>query len=169
MQQKRRMALLRMCVIAATVMICSSLSISTAADKPGDKPADHMQVLAEKIKADKKLLIAENMELTESEAKKFWPVYQQFQDELFLLRMRTFALIKKYAESYEVLTNEKARQLLDEAMTIESLQLKLRQAYLPKFRKVLPDIKVARYYQMENKINAALMYELARNIPLAKQ
>ncbi len=169
MKQKRRMALLRMCVIAATVMICSSLSISTAADKPSDKPADNMQVLTEKIRADKKLLIAENMNLTEAEAKKFWPVYQQYQDELFLLRMRTINLIKEYSDAYQSLDNATAKKLLDEALMIDSLQLKLRQAYLPKFRKVLPDIKVARYYQMENKINATLMYELARNIPLAKQ
>lgn len=169
MKQKRRMALLRMCVIAATVMICSSLSISTAADKPGDKPADNMQVLTEKIRADKKLLIAENMNLTEAEAKKFWPVYQQYQDELFLLRMRTINLIKEYSDAYQSMDNATAKKLLDEALMIDSLQLKLRQAYLPKFRKVLPDIKVARYYQMENKINATLMYELARNIPLAKQ
>jgi len=169
MKQKRRMTLLRMCVIAAAVMICSSLSISIAADKPGDKPADNMQVLAEKIRADKKLLIAENMNLTEAEAKKFWPVYQQYQDELFLLRMRTINLIKDYSDAYQSLDNATAKKLLDEALMIDSLQLKLRQAYLPKFRKVLPDIKVARYYQMENKINATLMYELARSIPLAKQ
>ena len=53
-------------------------------------------------------------------------------------------------------------------MTIETLGLKLRQTYLPKFRKVLPDVKVVRYYQIENKIHAALMYEFAAKIPLIK-
>jgi len=135
---------------------------------PQDKPADNMQILREKIKADKKLLVASDMKLTDSEAKAFWPVYEKYQDELFLLRTRTVKLINDYAEAYEKMTNDKAKGLLDELMKIDSLGLKLRQAYLPKFRQVLPEVKVVRYYQIENKINAALMYELAANIPLMK-
>jgi len=133
-----------------------------------EKSADNMQVLIEKIRADKKLLVAENMELTEAEAKAFWPVYNQYQDELFLLRTRTVKLIKDYADAYEKMNNETAKKLMDEYITIETLGPKLRQTYLPKFRKVLPEVKVVRYYQIENKIQAALMYDLAANIPLMK-
>jgi len=133
-----------------------------------EKPSDNMQIVIEKIHADKKLLVAENMQLTDAEAKAFWPVYKQYQDELFLLRSRTVKLIKDYAAAYETMTNTTAKKLLNEYMTIEALGPKLRQAYLPKFRKVLPEVKVARYYQIENKIQAALFYELAANIPLMK-
>jgi hypothetical protein len=133
-----------------------------------EKPADNMQILREKISADKKLLVATNMQLTQSEAKAFWPVYEVYQDELFLLRTRTLKLIEDYAAAYETMNNDKARKLLDEFMRIDALGPKLRQAYLPKFRKVLPEVKVVRYYQIENKINAALMYELAAKIPLIK-
>jgi hypothetical protein len=108
------------------------------------------------------------MQLTEAEAKAFWPVYDQYQDELFLLRTRTAKLIKDYGDAYEKMTDDSAKKLLDEYMTIESLGPKLRQTYLPKFRKVLPEIKVMRYYQIENKIQAALMYEIASKIPLMK-
>jgi hypothetical protein len=131
-----------------------------------DKPADNMQIVVEKIRADKKLFIAENMQLTEAEAQAFWPLYEQYQDELFLLRARTMKLINDYAEAYQKMTNDTARNLLDEVMTIETLGLKLRQTFFPKFRDALPDVKVLRYYQIENKIDAALMYELAANIPL---
>ena len=133
-----------------------------------DKPADNMQILREKIRADKKLLVAESMELTEAEAKAFWPVYDHYQDELFLLRTRTVKLINDFADAYEKLGNDTAKKLLDEYMTIEVLGLKLRQTYLPKFRKVLSEVKVVRYYQIENKIQAVLIYELAANIPLMK-
>ena len=133
-----------------------------------EKPADNMQLVLEKTRADKKLLVAENMELTESEAKGFWPVYDQYQDELFLLRARTARLINDYGEAYDKMTNETAKKLVDEMVTIETLGAKLRQAYLSKFRKVLPEVKVGRYYQIENKINAVLMYELASKIPLVK-
>ncbi len=133
-----------------------------------EKPSDNMQIVREKIRADKKLLVAENMQLTEAEAKAFWPVYDQYQDELFLLRARTAKLIKDFADAYEKMSNETAKKLMDEFITIENLGPKLRQAYLPKFRKVLPEVKVVRYYQIENKIQAALYYELAANIPLMK-
>jgi len=108
------------------------------------------------------------MQLNEKEAAAFWPVYQLYQDELFLLRTRTIKLIKDYGAAYNDMTNSTAKKLLDESMTIEMLRLKLARAYLPKFRKVLSDVKVVRYYQIENKINAALYYELAAAIPLIK-
>ena len=133
-----------------------------------DKQSDNMQILIEKIKADKKLLVAENMQLSDAEAKKFWPLYDQFQNELFILRMRSLKLVENYAGSYESMTNDTAKKLLDEYMTIEKLRQKVREAYLPKFRKVLPETKVARYYQIENKISALVNYELASHIPLVK-
>ena len=150
------------------VMVLAMVVVFAVPALAQDKQADNMQIVLEKVRADKKLLVAENMQLTESEAKAFWPVYERYQDELFLLRTRTIKLIKDYADAYEKMTNETAKKLLDEYITIETLGPKLRQAYLPKFRKVLPEVKVARYYQIENKIQAALMYELAANIPFVK-
>ena len=133
-----------------------------------EKPADNMQLVLEKIRADKKLLVAENMQLTEAEAKAFWPVYSKYQDELFLLRGRTAKLITDYAAAYDQMSDATAKKLLDESLTIEALGLKLRKAYLPKFRAVVPEVKVVRYYQIENKIHAALAYELGAKIPLVK-
>ncbi len=153
------------------LMVLGMLGAIVVVGVPGsaqEKPADNMQVVLEKIRADKKLLVAANMQLTEAEAKAFWPVYGRYQDELFLLRTRTAKLITDYAEAYEQMTNDTAKKLLDEYMTIEALGLKLRQAYLPKFRSVLPEVKVVRYYQVENKIQAALAYEVAAKIPLMK-
>jgi len=153
------------------LMVVAILGAIMVAGGPGiaqEKPADNMEIVLEKIRADKKLLVAENLQLTEAEAKGFWPVYSRYQDELFLLRARTAKLITDYAAAYDQMGNDAAKKLLDEYMTIEALGLKLRQAYLPKFRAVLPEVKVARYYQIENKIYAALVYEIAAKIPLVK-
>jgi hypothetical protein len=160
MKNSNRVALIIVILAAIVAMVAPTLA--------QDKPSDNMQIVLEKTRADKKFFVAENMELTDTDAKAFWPVYEQYQDELFLLRARTAKLIKDYGDVYEKMTSDTAKKLLDELMVIESLGPKLRQAYLPKFRKVLPEIKVVRYYQIENKIYAVLMYELARNIPLAK-
>ncbi|HAM52630.1 MAG TPA: hypothetical protein DCP92_18740 [Nitrospiraceae bacterium] len=150
------------------VMVLTMVVVVAVLALAQDKPADNMQIVLEKVRADKKLLVAENMQLTESEAKAFWPVYERYQDELFLLRARSIKLINDYADAYGKMTDDTAEKLLDEYMTIETLGLKVRKAYLPKFRKVLSSKKTARYYQIENKIQAALNYELAKNIPLVK-
>ncbi len=160
MKSKNRGAFMMVLLAAVVMWVVPALA--------QDKPADNMRILLEKIRADKKLLVAENMQLTEAEAKAFWPVYDQYQDELLALRTRTVKLIKDYVDAYGKMTNDTAKKLLDEYMTIETLGPKLRQAYLPKFRKALPEIKVARYYQIENKIQAAVMYELATQIPLVE-
>ena len=154
--------------IVKSILICTLVLAIASPLMAEDKPAGNMQILVDKIKADKKLLVAENMQLTEKESKAFWPVYEKYQAELFLIRTRTVNLIKDYADSYEKMTDSTAKKLMDEYLTIETLRLKLIKAYIPEFRKVLSDTKVARYYQIENKINAILYYELAANIPLIK-
>ncbi|MHB8110866.1 MAG: hypothetical protein ACYDHW_12655 [Syntrophorhabdaceae bacterium] len=131
-----------------------------------DRPADNMQVVLEKARADKKFLVAQNMQFTESEAQAFWPVYEDYQNELFLVQSRLVRLITDYGAAYPNMNNDRAKALLDEYMKIEELRLKLRSAYVPKFRKVLPDVKVLRYYQIENKIGAGVNYEIAGAIPL---
>jgi len=133
-----------------------------------DKPADTNQLVREKIQADKKLLIAENMQLTESEAKAFWPVYESYQKDLGKIIDRTKKLIEDYANNYQTMTDATAKRLIDNMVVIENDRLKLKKDYLPKFRKVLSEKKVARYYQLENKIFAVVNYEVAKVIPLVK-
>ena len=131
-----------------------------------DKPADSMQVLREKARANKKLVIAETMGMTESEAKVFWPVYEAYQKDLVKLNDRILKLINDYANNYFTMSDQAAKKLMDEYMAIETERLKIRQSYLPRLRQVLPEMKVLRYYQLENKIQAIVDYEVAAIIPL---
>ena len=154
--------------IVRSMLVCITLVAFVSPVVAEDKMAENAQRLIEQLRADKKLLVAENMQLTEKEGKAFWPLYDKYQSELFLLRTRTLSLIKDYSASYEKMTESTAKKLLDESLTIETLRLRLIKSYLPEFRKVLPETKVVRYYQIENKVNAVLYYELASNIPLMK-
>jgi len=135
-----------------------------------DKPADNMQILRDKVKADKKLLIATNMELTESEAKGFWPVYEWYQSKLTAINQRMVRLIESYAADYQAntLTDEKAKKLTEELVAIGKAEAELQAASVPKLSKVLPPKKVARYLQIENKIRAVVKYELAKAVPLVE-
>ncbi|MBW1829169.1 MAG: hypothetical protein JRI74_07085 [Deltaproteobacteria bacterium] len=129
---------------------------------------DQMQLIRDAAKVNKKLIVSENVNLTEEEAKNFWPVYEEYQKALSTLNERTGKAIKSYAENYNALSDEAAKSLLDEILTIQEDRLKLQRSYMPNFDKVLPTKKVVRYYQVENKLNAIIRYELARGIPLVK-
>ena len=135
-----------------------------------DKPADNMQILRDKVKADKKLLIATNMELTESEAKGFWPVYEGYQKKLTAINQRIVKLIESYASDYQAntLTDEKAKKLIEELVAIGKAEAELQAASVPKLSKVLPPKKVARYLQIESKIRTVVKYELAKAVPLVQ-
>jgi len=135
-----------------------------------DKPADNMQILREKIKADKKLLVAANMELTESEAKNFWPIYEDYQKELQKINERLGKLLESYATDYKnkTMTDDKAKRLTDEYLSIQQAEVKLQSSYVPKLNKALPATKVARYLQIENKIRAVIKYDLAATVPLVQ-
>ena len=132
------------------------------------QPADNMQILRDKVKADKKLVVAANMQLTEAEAKTFWPVYDQYQKDLTAINQRIVKLIGSYAADYRAntMTDEKAKKLTADYVAIEKAEAKLQESYVPKLSKVLPAKKVARYLQIENKIRALVKYELAGEIPL---
>jgi hypothetical protein len=132
--------------------------------------ASDMQILAQKIKADKKLVVAANMQLTEDEAKGFWPVYEVYQKDLQGINKRLLGTIKSYADVYNKgpVSDEAAKKLINEAIAIEDAEVKLKRSYVPKLEKVIPGMKVARYIQIENKIRAIGKYELAAQIPLVQ-
>lgn len=151
-------------MLGAAVLLLTIVGTAAAQDKP----ANNMDLVKQKVRTDKKLFIAENMELTEEQATAFWPVYESYQVELEKNFDRMAKLIELYAENYESLTDEMAKKIVTEWFAIDEKELKLRETFLPKFRKVLPEIKVARYFQLERKILAIVDYAMAANIPLFK-
>jgi hypothetical protein len=126
------------------------------------------QALRAELQAERTKLVAANLELTETEGAKFWPLYNEYRTEHSKLGDRTITLVEDFARNFDALTDEKAKDLLKQQFKIEDDRLKLRRSYAGKFEKVLPAKKVARYYQIENKLDAAVAYEAARGIPLAQ-
>ena len=155
------MKLARSVLFAVFALLALPAAAQTASD---------MQILAQKIKADKKLVVAANMQLTEAEAMCFWPVYEAYQADLQKINQRLIAVIKNYAEAWNKgpVSDETAKKLINDAIAIEDAEVKLKRSYVPKLEKVIPGMKVARYIQIENKIRAIGKYELAANIPLVQ-
>ncbi len=128
----------------------------------------NMEILMEKVKADKKLVVAMNMNLSDAEAKGFWPIYNDYQADLQKVNQRMGVLISDYADAYNSgsISDDTAGKLIKEWLQAEAEEMKLRGANVKKLAKVLPAQKVMRYLQIENKIRALVKFGLAAEIPL---
>ena len=148
-----------LCLVALTAV--SAFAQEKASDT-------NMQILLEKVKADKKLVVAANMDLTEAEGKAFWPIYEAYQKDLQAINDRLGKTILAYADAYnnKTLSNTQAKQLTDEVLAIDQDEITLRKTYAARLGRVIPGTKAARYLQIENKIRAAIRYDLAAGIPL---
>ena len=157
-----------MMVLQIGVLLLSFLFVGSVQAQEANQM--NMEILKEKIKADKKLVVAANMNLNDAEAKNFWPLYDGYQKELEQINHRLITVIKGYADVFNAgkgeISDDQAKKLLGEALGVEESEVKLRQSYATKLGKVLPATKVARYLQIENKIRAIVKFELAAQIPL---
>ena len=151
-------------------IVCGILAIASPVYAADTAAATNMQILLDKVKADKKLIVAQNMDLTDSESKAFWPIYDAYQKDLMKINQRLLKMIGSYADAYNsgAMTDKQAQTLINEALAIEGSEAAMRKSYATKLEKVLPAKKVARYLQIENKIRAALRYEMADKIPLVE-
>jgi hypothetical protein len=159
-----------MMVLQIGVLVLSFLFMGQVQAQAQEAAQMNMEILKEKIKADKKLVVATNMNLTDAEAKNFWPLYDGYQKELEQINQRLLVTVKGYADAFNAgkgeISDDTAKKLMTEALAVEESEVKLRQSYAAKLGKVLPATKAARYLQIENKIRAIVKFELAAQIPL---
>ena len=135
----------------------------------GEADEAELEILIATIQANKKAFIAVNLALEDAEAKAFWPVYDRYQSDLSSVSDRLIKLIEDYTENFATMSDEKASQIVEDFLAIEREHVEVRQKHLEPFSGVLPGRKVVRLYQIENKIQAVLRYELARKIPVIEQ
>ncbi len=131
---------------------------------------EDMKILFEKVQADKKLLVAANMELTDAEAQGFWPIYEAYQRDLKTVNQRVISAILNYADAYKQgsITDAQAALMISEAIAIQRFEADMLEAYAARLAGVLPPWKIVRYLQIERKIRAAIRFEFAKGVPLAK-
>jgi hypothetical protein len=127
---------------------------------------DYVELVRTQLKADKKVVVAEVLQLTSAEGDVFWPLYDEYNSAMYAIQTKRVKLIKDFAASYETMTPEKADELILKALSIKQELLKLDTKYYSKFKKVIPVTKAATYFQLENKIETLVNAELALQIPL---
>jgi hypothetical protein len=162
------MSKIRLAFVAVLLLGFSAAALR-AAPPPGGAAEANLDVLLDAIRANRKALVAINLKLTDDQAAKFWPVYDRYQQEINGLGDRLVGVIKDYSASFSDLSNDKAVKLMEEYLTIEAERVKVRRTYIDEFAKILPGRTVARFYQIENKIDAVIRYDLAATIPVVEE
>ena len=158
-------------ILLAAVLVFGLPIAAVGAAQPDDAGAakTNLAVLLDAIRANRKALVAVNLNLTTDEAAKFWPIYDRYQQEINATGDRMAALIEDYSAHFRDLSNDKALQLMEDYLAAEADRVKVRRAYIGEFAKVLPGRTVARFYQIENKMDAVLRYDLAATIPVVEE
>lgn len=129
---------------------------------------DEIEITRSVIEAKRKALIANNMELSEAKSQAFWHVYNEYQEEMRKVNDQRINVMLEYAKNLDNMSDEKAAELMKQYFEYEGRWHKVRKAYVKKFQKVLTTKQVARFYQIENKMDAIINYDLAKAVPLVR-
>lgn len=156
-----------LCVLTITLSIVALSGTLPAQAQVSE--TDQLQQLRADVQADRQALVAANLELTDAEGQAFWPLYREYRTEMAkMVGDPMQKLIQEYARVYDSATPEQAKSMVDQMMAIGRDELKIKESYLPRFRKVVSEVKVARFLQIENKIDALIRLDLAASIPLIR-
>ncbi|TMA80322.1 MAG: hypothetical protein E6J72_08745 [Deltaproteobacteria bacterium] len=139
------------------------------AQPSGTAQQAELDILRDTLRANKRAFVAVNLKLTDEEAGRFWPLYDRYEGEQRAINDRFVKLLDEYSNSFPNLSDDRASALITDYLAAETDRAQLRQKYLPEFSKALPGRKVARFYQLENKIEAVLRYDLAAHVPVVEQ
>lgn len=129
-----------------------------------------LRVANEVVKTMRNMTIIVNLEFTPEENEKFWPLYEEYRQKVRSVRERKLAVVEAYAERYRAGTvdDDFADAAVRDLIQIQLDTAKIRQKFWKKFRRILPATKAARFYQIENKMDAEVDYALARGVPLVE-
>src|SRR5689334_11340903 len=118
------------------------------------------------IRSERKKIVAANMPLTDTEATKFWPVYDRYIGETIKVNDVRFALIKEYAKNYPTTTEEQADSFIKRWLSLDQDNTQLRLKFIPEFEKVISHKKTAMFFQIDRRVGLMIELQLASQVPL---
>ena len=133
---------------------------------PGGVSDQDIKMLREDIRAKRKQVVAANMTLTPDEATKFWPMYQQYTDEVIKINDRRTQMMKDYAANYQRMTDEQAKNYVTTSAAVDADLIALRLKYVPQFEQLLSPKQAVQFYQIDRRLDLLLNLQLASLIPL---
>ena len=164
-----------LCLVGFLSQLVVSVMAQSEEDIPMEFPepdAGNLRTFVELVRSDvrtqKAYILAQNMEFTEDEAVEFWPLHREYELDLNKLYDRRLALVREFLSIYDSMTDDQARKLADDALSLEESRTKLKREYFKKFSEVITPRKAVRFFQIENQINAAIDLRIAATLPLIK-
>lgn len=128
-----------------------------------------LDLLRKDLRSKRKQLIAANLKMTDTEATKFWPVYDQYVGELITINDKKFALIQDYADNWGKLTSEQSLSFIRQWLDSDIATAQLRQKYVPIVAKVLDGKKTATFFQMDRRIAMMMELQVSSQMPLVQE
>jgi hypothetical protein len=125
-------------------------------------PDDDIQLLKSDLRSQKKQIVAANMDLTDTQAEKFWPVYDRYAAELAKVYDTKIALFQEYLDNHQTMSGDQAESYLRRRAAVEEDIMQVRLNYLPEFRKVLTGRETARFYQIDWRLDLMINLQLAQ-------
>ena len=157
---------LAVAVVLAGVPQHKGFAQAAASPSATTTPEQDMELLRKDIRSEKKQIIAANLTLTDAEAQKFWPVYDQYTAELVKINDAKYGAIKEYATNYDTLTDDKAVALSKQIMGVDKSVAELRAKYVPIVNKVLSGKKTALFFQLDRRLVMLIDLQIAAAIPV---
>jgi hypothetical protein len=127
---------------------------------------EDIQMMRKDIRSQRKQIIAANMKLTDVEAEKFWPIYEQYVSDLVAINGKKYALIKQYVQSGGALSDAESEKAVQQWVDVDESVALLRRKYIPSFRKVLSPKNTALFYQLDRRVQLLIDLQLASSLPL---
>ncbi len=154
--------------VALLAVVCVSPTFAAAAAAAAEEPTidQQVQMVRSLTEAQRQATVAANVELTEAEATKFWPLYREYRFDVAKVNDKLVALIKDYSENFEAMTDAKAKTYAVSYLDVQKQQVDLKSKYVGKFDKVLSPMKTVRVLQIETKLDSIRDVALAKTIPL---
>lgn len=155
--------------LLAGLTMAMATNVSYAADSMNKAEVDQqIEVVRSILQTEQRAVVASNLELTNKESGPFWKLYREYKNKQQKVNDQYVNIIKEFADKNATLNDQQAGKMLGEYMSYEKAYHKLRAKYSKKFSKILPEKKVFRFFQIENKIDAVVSLEMAKGIPLVQ-
>lgn len=126
----------------------------------------NIQLMRQDIRSERKKIVAANLPLTETEATKFWPIYDRYIGETIKVNDSRYSLVKEYAQIYQTMSDEQADSFIKRWLTLDQENTQLRLKFVPEFEKVISHKKTAMFFQIDRRVGMMIDLQLASQVPL---
>ena len=175
LQQAGRKISFRFFLLISVLILAAPLSAQQPTPAPSGKSVTpeqvndaNVQLMRQDIRAERKKIVAANMPLTETEATRFWPLYDRYIGETVKVNDVRYALIKEYAQNYSNMTDAQADMFIKRWVALDQDNTQLRLKYIPEFQNVISHKKTALFFQIDRRISMMIELQLASQVPLLK-